>query len=88
MGCAHERQDEILTKARERSADMLAWKGHRLGDVEAQRRRNDRDPPPQSMGEAALAASCLAALDGDEEAPRTLRAMAEERLGDRSFSSV
>jgi hypothetical protein len=40
------------------------------------------------MGEAALAASCLAALDGDEEAPRTLRAMAEERLGDRSFSSV
>jgi hypothetical protein len=43
MGCAHERQDEILTKARERSANMLARKGHRLGYVVLFKARTGHD---------------------------------------------
>jgi hypothetical protein len=34
---------EILTKARERSADMVAWKDYRLGDVVLLNVRTGRD---------------------------------------------
>jgi hypothetical protein len=40
------------------------------------------------IGEAVMAASCLAALGSEEEAPGTLRAMAEQRLGDGELDDL